>query len=84
MGKAPRFLAIAAFFLWSTRGLTGLPYVLLGSVAEHVLREADCDVLAVRPDAFHRGFVHQRCSWNRIRFILCMVSALTAARNGRH
>ena len=45
MGIAPRFLANAAFFLWSTRGLTGLPYVLLGSVAEHVLREAGCDVL---------------------------------------
>jgi len=35
-----------------TRGLTGLRYVLLGSVAEHVLRETGCDVLAVRPDAF--------------------------------
>ena len=35
-----------------TRGLTGLPYVLLGSVAEHVLREKGCNVLAVRPDAF--------------------------------
>jgi nucleotide-binding universal stress UspA family protein len=32
-----------------TRGLTGLDYAVLGSVAEHVLRESPCDVLAV-PD----------------------------------
>jgi nucleotide-binding universal stress UspA family protein len=32
-----------------TQGLSGLRYVLLGSVAEHVLREARCDVLAVHP-----------------------------------
>jgi len=32
-----------------TRGLSGMRYVLLGSVAEHVLREAPCDVLTVRP-----------------------------------
>jgi nucleotide-binding universal stress UspA family protein len=31
-----------------TMGRTGLPYILLGSVAEHVIREASCDVLAVR------------------------------------
>lgn len=30
-----------------TRGLTGLGYALLGSVAEHVLRESPCDVLVV-------------------------------------
>jgi nucleotide-binding universal stress UspA family protein len=29
-------------------GRTGLPHILLGSVAEHVLREAPCDVLVVR------------------------------------
>lgn len=29
-------------------GRTGLPYVLLGSVAEHVLREVSCDVLVAR------------------------------------
>ena len=34
-----------------TRGLTGLHSVLLGSVAAHVLREAECDVLAARPEA---------------------------------
>ncbi|BAU50201.1 universal stress protein [Sulfurifustis variabilis] len=33
-----------------TRGLTGLNYALLGSVAEHVLRESPCDVLVV-PDS---------------------------------
>jgi nucleotide-binding universal stress UspA family protein len=32
-----------------THGLSGLPYVLLGSVAEHVLRESPCDVLVERP-----------------------------------
>jgi nucleotide-binding universal stress UspA family protein len=32
-----------------TQGLSGLRYVLLGSVAEHVLRESRCDVLAVHP-----------------------------------
>jgi len=32
-----------------TRGLSGMRYVLLGSVAEHVLREAPCDVLTARP-----------------------------------
>lgn len=34
-----------------TSGLSGLRYVLLGSVAEHVLREAGSDVLAVHPGA---------------------------------
>jgi nucleotide-binding universal stress UspA family protein len=32
-----------------THGRSGLLYVLLGSVAAHVLRESPCDVLAVRP-----------------------------------
>jgi nucleotide-binding universal stress UspA family protein len=32
-----------------THGLAGLRYILLGSVAEHVLREAPSDVLVVRP-----------------------------------
>jgi len=31
-----------------TAGRTAVPYILLGSVAEHVLREAPCDVLVVR------------------------------------
>ena len=31
-----------------TVGRTGLPHILLGSVAEHVLRESRCDVLIVR------------------------------------
>ncbi|MBI4525404.1 MAG: universal stress protein [Deltaproteobacteria bacterium] len=31
-----------------TTGRTGLPYILLGSVAEHVLRELSCDVLVAR------------------------------------
>ncbi len=35
-----------------TEGLSGLPYLLLGSVTEHVMRHATCDVLAVRPSSF--------------------------------
>lgn len=35
-----------------THGMSGLRYLLLGSVAEHALREAPCDVLAVHPAAF--------------------------------
>jgi nucleotide-binding universal stress UspA family protein len=31
-----------------TTGRAGLPYILLGSVAEHVLREVPCDVLVAR------------------------------------
>lgn len=31
-----------------TTGRTGLPYLLIGSVAEHVLRAVKCDVLVVR------------------------------------
>jgi nucleotide-binding universal stress UspA family protein len=34
-----------------TTGRTGLPYILLGSVAEHVLRESNCDALVVRAGA---------------------------------
>lgn len=36
-----------------TTGRTGLPYVLFGSVAEHVLREASCDTLVARAKAGH-------------------------------
>ncbi len=35
-----------------TEGVSGLPYHLLGSVTEHVMRHAACDVLAVRPSSF--------------------------------
>lgn len=35
-----------------THGRSGLRHLLLGSVAEHVLRDATCDVLAVRPEGF--------------------------------
>ncbi len=34
-------------------GRTGLPYILLGSVAEHVLREVHCDVLVARTGSAH-------------------------------
>ncbi len=44
-----------------TRGLTGLPHVLLGSVAETVVSRAPCPVLTVKPRAkapFPRARVH--------------------------
>ncbi len=53
-GRAPHVIMRAARNLHAdlvslgTVGRTGLPYILLGSVAEHVLREVSCDVLVVR------------------------------------
>jgi nucleotide-binding universal stress UspA family protein len=35
-----------------THGRSGLPHMLLGSVAERVVRTASCPVLAIRPEAF--------------------------------
>jgi nucleotide-binding universal stress UspA family protein len=35
-----------------THGRSGLPHMLLGSVAEKVLRTASCPVLTIRPEAF--------------------------------
>ena len=36
-----------------TRGRSDLPYTLLGSVAQQMLREVPCDVLLARPAHFH-------------------------------
>jgi nucleotide-binding universal stress UspA family protein len=36
-----------------TRGRSDLPYTLLGSVAQQMLREMPCDVLLARPTNFH-------------------------------
>jgi nucleotide-binding universal stress UspA family protein len=53
-GRAPLEIAMAAERLDAdlvavgTAGRTGLPHILLGSVAEHVMRETPCDVLVVR------------------------------------
>lgn len=41
-----------------THGRTGLSRILLGSVAEKVVRHAPCSVLAVRPDGEVRAFDH--------------------------
>ena len=53
-GRAPHVIAGAARRLRpdlvsiGSTGRTGLPYILLGSVAVHVLREVSCDVLVAR------------------------------------
>ncbi len=44
-----------------THGRTGLARVLLGSVAEGVVRHAPCPVLAVRPDGEARPFTRVLC-----------------------
>ena len=53
-GRAPQVISSVARRLRpdlvavGSAGRTGLPYVLLGSVAEHVLREVSCDVLVAQ------------------------------------
>jgi nucleotide-binding universal stress UspA family protein len=44
-----------------THGHTGLARVLLGSVAESVVRRAPCSVLVVRPDSEPRPFARVLC-----------------------
>lgn len=41
----------ADLIVMGTRGLTGLKHVVLGSVAERVVRTAPCSVLTVKADA---------------------------------
>src|SRR5262245_45119836 len=40
----------ADLIVMATHGRTGLPHLLLGSVAEHMIRYANCPVLVVRDD----------------------------------
>jgi universal stress protein A len=40
----------ASMIVMATHGRTGLSHVLLGSVAERVIREAPCPVLSVKPN----------------------------------
>ena len=42
----------ADLIVMGTHGRTGLAYMLLGSVAEKVVRTVSCPVLTIRPDAF--------------------------------
>ena len=42
----------ADVIVMGTHGRSGLPYILLGSVAEKVARAASCAVLTIRPEAF--------------------------------
>ena len=51
IAAAARELA-ADLIVTGTHGRTGLMHALLGSVAERVVREADCPVLAVHPKEF--------------------------------
>jgi nucleotide-binding universal stress UspA family protein len=42
----------ADLVVMGTTGRSGLPYILLGSVAEQVLHSVPCDTLIVRPQGF--------------------------------
>jgi nucleotide-binding universal stress UspA family protein len=42
----------ADMIVMGTHGRSGLPHMLLGSVAEKVVRTASCSVLTIRPEAF--------------------------------
>lgn len=42
----------ADLIVMGTHGRTGLEYMLLGSVAEKIVRRTHCPVLTIRPDAF--------------------------------
>ncbi len=44
-----------------THGRSGLSHILLGSVAEKLVRHAPCSVLAVRPDGEPRAFTSVLC-----------------------
>jgi nucleotide-binding universal stress UspA family protein len=50
-----------ALIVIGTHGRSGLTRVLLGSVAEMVVRHAPCPVLTVRPDSQPASFAHVLC-----------------------
>lgn len=60
-----------------THGRTGLARVLLGSVAEKVIRHAPCPVMVVRPDGKPGPFAHVLCP---VDFSDCSRAALEFAR----
>jgi nucleotide-binding universal stress UspA family protein len=45
----------ADLIVLTTHGRTGLAHVLLGSVAERVVRHAECPVVTVRPARFQKS-----------------------------
>jgi nucleotide-binding universal stress UspA family protein len=59
-----------------THGRTGLARILLGSVAEKVVRHAPCSVMAVRPDGEPKAFTSILCP---IDFNVCSREAMELA-----
>lgn len=57
---------LADLIVMGTRGRTGLAHVLMGSVAEHVVRTAPCPVLTLRADAAARSKTHRRAASVRV------------------
>jgi nucleotide-binding universal stress UspA family protein len=53
--------AAHTLIVMGTHGRTGVSRLLVGSVAEKVVRHAGCDVLVVRPDGSERSFAHALC-----------------------
>jgi nucleotide-binding universal stress UspA family protein len=57
--EGPPFLEIlkaaeeisAHLIILGTHGRTGLPHILMGSVAERVVRKSSCPVMTIRPKA---------------------------------
>ena len=43
----------ASIIVMGSRGRTGLPHLLMGSVAEKVVRDAPCPVFMVKPESFN-------------------------------
>jgi nucleotide-binding universal stress UspA family protein/predicted transcriptional regulator len=68
IGDPAKLIATAAsdlgadLVVMATHGRVGLSHLLLGSVAQKVVRECPCPVLTIRPEAPETGVVAQRMS----------------------